>query len=77
MFENAGDGSAVPLTELSDSVIGEGIPIADLIIKASIAPPKSEPRRLIIQGGISVNDKRISDPTHIITAEERKAPGQE
>ena len=33
----------------------------DVLVAAGIAPSKSEARRLITQGGIYVDDKRISD----------------
>lgn len=37
------------------------LPITDALIKAEIAKSKGEGKRLIEQGGISVNDKKISD----------------
>ncbi|MEJ2104025.1 MAG: tyrosine--tRNA ligase [Ignavibacteriaceae bacterium] len=36
--------------------------ILDLIIKVNFAPSRGEARRLIIQGGVSVNSNKITDP---------------
>ncbi len=38
------------------------LPISDLIIRAGFAPSKSEARRLIQQGGVSLAGEKISDP---------------
>ena len=36
--------------------------ILDLIIKVNFAPSRGEARRLIIQGGVSINSNKITDP---------------
>jgi len=36
--------------------------ILDLILKVNFAPSKGEARRLVTQGGVSLNGKKISDP---------------
>ncbi len=38
------------------------LPISDLIMRAGFAPSKSEARRLIQQGGVSLAGEKISDP---------------
>ena len=35
--------------------------ILEMIVSAGIAPSKSEARRLVQQGGISINNEKISD----------------
>lgn len=40
--------------------------IMDILVEINIAPSKSEARRLIVQGGISVNREKINDPNLII-----------
>jgi len=52
--------------------IEENISIIDAIIKAGIAPSKGQARKLIEQGGISLNDNKISDTTYTLTAEDLK-----
>ncbi|MCW9094216.1 MAG: tyrosine--tRNA ligase [Ignavibacteriaceae bacterium] len=36
--------------------------ILDLILKVNFAPSKGEARRLVIQGGVSINNNKITDP---------------
>ena len=43
------------------------IRLQDLVEKTKLVPSKSEARRLIIQGGIEVDDKKESDPNTVIT----------
>jgi tyrosyl-tRNA synthetase len=53
----------VPSTELSaDEVDANGIGIVDLLVRAELAPSKSEARRLVQAGGVYVNNRRASDP---------------
>jgi tyrosyl-tRNA synthetase len=40
---------------------GTEIGILDLIVQANLAPSKGEARRLVIQGGVSINGEKISD----------------
>lgn len=44
-----------------------GIRLPDLVEKTKLVPSKSEARRLIIQGGIEVDDKKESDPNTVIS----------
>ena len=41
-------------------------PILDLMLEAGIIPTKSEGRRLVEQGGISVGDEKITDSSAVI-----------
>jgi len=49
--------TSIPADELTDGAIG----ILPLIVKTGLAPSISEARRLVQQGGISVNDEKITD----------------
>jgi tyrosyl-tRNA synthetase len=44
------------------SIAAEEIGILDLIVNASLAPSRSEARRLVGQGGVSIDGEKISDP---------------
>jgi tyrosyl-tRNA synthetase len=55
------DMIGIDLREESD------IRLPDLVEKTKLVPSKSEARRLIIQGGIEVDDKKESDPNKLIT----------
>ena len=56
-----GDMIGIDLREDSD------IRLPDLLEKTKLVSSKSEARRLIIQGGIEVDDKKESDPNKLIT----------
>ena len=42
------------------------INILDLLVSTNLSPSKSEARRLVIQGGIKVNNEKVSDPNALI-----------
>ena len=42
---------------------GGRIAVADLLVKTGLAPSKGEAKRLIQQGGVSVDDEKVSDFT--------------
>ena len=45
----------------------EGISILDLLIKCNLIPSKGEGKRLIKQGGISLDDEKITDMFHMVS----------
>src|SRR3954469_11717689 len=45
---------------------GDGVAIVDIVSRAAGAS-KSEARRLVLQGGVSVNDRKIADPGERLT----------
>ena len=64
----AGNSSAdMPTTELSAAELGDGIGLLDLMVKTALCASKGEARRLVQQGGVSVNDNKASDPTAVLT----------
>ncbi|NLP26995.1 MAG: tyrosine--tRNA ligase [Clostridiales bacterium] len=52
--------------ELEDGVIG----ILDLLVKSGLTSSKSEGRRLVMQGGISVDGQKITDANQLIVIDE-------
>ncbi len=67
LFAGNGDDANMPTTELSvNQVLENGINLVDLLVVCNLAKSKTEARRLILQGGISVDGKKIdSDDTWI------------
>ncbi|MBE6015293.1 MAG: tyrosine--tRNA ligase [Lachnospiraceae bacterium] len=60
LFAGGGNLENMPTAELSDSDVPEdGILINDLLVAAGLAASKSEARRLVTQGGVSVEDEKI------------------
>ena len=64
-----GDGSSenMPSTEIPASETEDGkLGILTLLVKAGLASSNGEGRRLVQQGGVSVNDTKITDPKTMI-----------
>ena len=60
----------VPQFEVSRADIEAGIRLADLLVeKAPVFPSKAEMRKLVQQGGFSVNKEKISDPMAVATTD--------
>ncbi len=63
VFGGTGDSENMPTTEITAENLSDGeIGILDLLVLSGLAPSKGEGRRLVQQGGISVNDEKITDP---------------
>lgn len=71
LFGGAGDSENMPTTEISDSDLTDGkIGIIDLVIKCGFSSSRGEAKRLIGQGGVSVNDETVSDLGKTFSKEE-------
>ena len=69
LFGSGADTDNMPTTELSaDDLTDGGIGVLDLMLKAGLIPSKGEGKRLIQQGGVSVDDIKITDPFAAIGA---------
>ncbi len=49
--------------------MGTEIPIIDLIMEVGFAPSRGEARRLVIQGGVSIDGNKVTDFKHIVKIE--------
>lgn len=59
---SSGTAVNMPTTILSEADLTEGsIDILTLLVKATLVPSKSEARRAVEQGGVSINGDKISD----------------
>lgn len=67
LFE--GQGS---LENMPTSKVEENISILDAIITARMAPSKGQARTLISQGGITLNDEKISDVNYVLSDDDFK-----
>lgn len=64
LFGAGAQSDDMPSTHLAGGDLADGeILVIDLLVKAGIAPSKGEGRRLIQQGGISVDDVKVLDIT--------------
>ena len=74
LFGGGGDDSDMPTTELDASQVpAAGIGVIDLLLACSLCPSKSEARRLITQGGLTVDEEKITAIDRVFSAEQLKA----
>jgi tyrosyl-tRNA synthetase len=70
LFGGGGNLADVPTTNLEATDFTDGgIVITDLLIRCKLCPSKGEAKRLIQQGGVAVNDQKITDPFAVIGAD--------
>jgi tyrosyl-tRNA synthetase len=62
LFGGGGDRDSMPTTELTGDSFSDGeIGILNLLTACGLAASRGEARRLVQQGGVSVNDEKITD----------------
>lgn len=68
LFAGGVDTSNMPTTVLTDDDFTDGsVAVLDMMVKAGIIKSKGEGRRLITQGGVSLNDEKVTDPYASLT----------
>ena len=71
LFAGGGDDSNMPTTTLADAdVPAEGLGIIDLMSKCGLVASRGEARRLIEQGGVSVNGEKVPNIDRVVTKDE-------
>ena len=63
LFSGKGSLENMPTTKIAD----KNISILDAIITTGIAPSKGQARTLINQGGISLNDEKVTDVNYVLS----------
>lgn len=62
LFSAGGNTANMPTTQLAESDLADGqISVLDLLVKTGLAGSKGEGRRLVQQGGVSVNEEKVAD----------------
>jgi tyrosyl-tRNA synthetase len=57
---------AVPSTELSAQELDAGVPVVDLFFRAGLTKSKGDARRLLKQGGVYVNEERVTSADAVV-----------
>ncbi len=57
------------LQQLKKADIGDTVNVLDLLCKGGTYPLKAEGRRLVQQGGLSIDGEKVTDPAFNITAD--------
>ena len=67
---SAGSAANMPTAEIASAdLIDGGMDILTILVKAGLVPSKSEARRAVEQGGVTVNDAKVTDIKAVYTAE--------
>lgn len=73
LFTSQSDSANMPSTDLTDADFTDGaIAVLDLLVKCGLTPSKSEARRVVQQGGLVVNDEKVTDVAKTVTKDDFK-----
>ena len=73
LFAGGSDDANMPTTEITSDLLTDGkIAILDLMMACKLIPTKSEGRRLVQQGGVTVNEEKVAGIDVSFTAEQLK-----
>ncbi len=70
LFTGDKDSDSIPFTEMEKSLFEEGLGLLNLLTELEIAKSNGEARRLIQQGGISLNEEKVEDFNKVVTLED-------
>ena len=74
LFAGGADDSNMPTTEIDPAKLTDGvINVTDLMLECDLVPSRSEVRRLVQQGGLTISDKKVDDLNLTITLDDLKA----
>ena len=70
LFSGEMDAEHMPATVVDATLVADGkASVLDLLVAAGLAPSKGEARRLVQQGGISVDGEKVTDVSAVVNAE--------
>ncbi len=75
-FGGEGDKASMPTVELKRTDFEAGVNVCDLYFNTKLCATKSDARRLIQQGGASVNGKNISDVKAVVSVSDADSDGE-
>ncbi len=67
LFGQGASTGDMPTSQVDRSLIEKGTGILDLLVETGLVPSKGEGRRLIQQGGLSVNGEKVDNQDRLIT----------
>ena len=73
LFAGGADDSNMPTTEIDPEKLTDGaINVTDLMLECDLVPSRSEVRRLVQQGGLTIADKKVEDLNLTISLDDLK-----
>ncbi len=70
IFAGGGVSADMPTAEVSKADVEAGMTAIDLVVAAGFLPSKSEAKRLVQQGGLTINDKKVAAFDEKVTVED-------
>ena len=70
LFAGGAMGGSVPETVLPSPAVENGIGIIEILEACALIPSRGEGRRLIVGGGVKVNDVKIESHEHVVTKDD-------
>ena len=68
LFSGAADTENMPTVALNSDDFTDGqIAVNEIMLKAGLVKSKGEARRLIQQGGVSIDDQKVTDPVAVVS----------
>ena len=69
LFSGEGDDSNMPSTEIPASEIpAEGLAVADILVRCGLAKSRGEAKRLVEQGGITINGSKAENANALVAS---------
>ena len=75
LFADGGKSKDMPTTVYSKAELDEGKDLITLLVETKLAASRSEGRRIILQGGVSVNDVKVTEIDRKFTSADLDADG--
>ena len=72
LFNGGNAGENAPTYEIDKYKLEVGINIMDLVVESQFIPSKGEARRLIQQGGLALNDSKVTDFNRLVSVDDFK-----
>ena len=67
LFTGGADAENMPSTSIGADALDAGLTVVDALALCELVKSKGEGRRLVQQGGVSLNDEKIADPLRPLT----------
>ncbi|MCI5523571.1 MAG: tyrosine--tRNA ligase [Treponema sp.] len=75
-FSGEGDKSSMPTAEFNKADFENGMGVLDMFFNSKLAATKSDARRLVEQGGASVNGEKVTDVKKVFTLNDADKDGE-
>lgn len=74
VFTKGGIGDDLPTLEITAAELGDGLSMAQALVRTGLAPTGKEAKRIIQGGGAKLNDATIDNAGHMISADDLAEP---